>query len=171
MKRSEALIVNKQKLQIMKTMKFLLPALVLFVIGSPTFSQKYKNASDTAKLNKEYVEVSNDIAELTSKLTIAQNNLPGYQNKAGEATSAAQKTANESSEQASKATNGDLGDAKSAKKKAGKALNKAEDAKDANNKTEDQDKKIAKLSSQLQKKQERLQQLEDMRSAIRNTPQ
>lgn len=84
------------------------------------------------------------IAELTSKLAIAKNNLPSYQTKAGEATSDAQKAADESSQQASKATNSDLDDAKSAKKKAVKALDRAKDAKDANSKIEDQDKKIAK---------------------------
>ena len=155
----------------MKKVKFILPAIVLVTLSSPVFSQKYKTASDTVKLNKEFVQVSNDIADLTSKLTIVQNNLPGYHAKAGEAASDAQKSANESSQQASKVTNGDLGDAKSAKKKAGQALNRAEDAKDANNKIKDQDKKLSKLSDQLQKKQERLQELKEMRLAIRNTPQ
>ena len=154
----------------MKTIRFLLPVLVLVAFGSPAFSQKYKSASDTVKLNKKYVQLSNDIAELTSKLTIAQNNLPGYHTKAGEASSDAQKSADESSDQAFKATNGDLADAKSAKKKAGKALDKAEDAKDANNKIKDQDKKIAKLSKELFKKKAKLQELEDMRLAIRNQP-
>src|SRR3954469_1462338 len=115
----------------MKLLKFLLPATMLIMSGLSVFAQKYKTAADTVKLNKEYVDVSNDIAELTSKLTVAQNELPGYQSKAGEATSTAQNTANESRDQASKATNGDVGDAKSAKKKANKALDKAEDAKDA----------------------------------------
>lgn len=155
----------------MKTLKFLLPAILLIMSGLPVFAQKYKTTSDTLKLNKEYVEVNNDIAELTSKLTIAQNNLPGYQARAGEATSNAQKAAEASRQQASKATNSDLGDAKSAKKKASKALDRAEDAENANNKIKDQDKKIAKLSSQLQKKQERLRELDDMRTAIRNLPQ
>ena len=151
----------------MKTIKFLLPAIVLFTFSSPAFSQKYNKASDTVKLNKEYVEVSNDVAELTSKLTVAQNNLPGYHTRANDATANAQSSADESRQSASKATNGDLGDAKSAKKKASKALDKAEDARDANNKTEDQDKKIAKLSEQLQKKQNRLRELDAMRLAIR----
>src|SRR4028119_2088833 len=160
-----------EKITIMKTMNFLLTAFVLIAFSSPVFSQKYKTASDTVKLNKEYVNVSNDIADLTSKLSIAQNNLPGYHTRAGEATADAQKVADESSQQASKATNSDLGDAKSAKKKAGQALDRAEDAKDANNKIKDQDKKIAKLNTQLQKKQERLQELDEMRVAIRNFPQ
>ena len=148
-----------------------MPLFLLMALTSPVLSQKYRTASDTVKLNKEYVDVSNDIAELTSKLTIAQNNLPGYHTRASEATSTAQSSAEASSEQAAKATNGDLSDAKSAKKKAGKALNRAEDANDANNKIKDQDKKIAKLSVQLQKKQERLGELAEMRLAIRNLPQ
>lgn len=155
----------------MKKFKFFFPAMLFILASLPAFSQKYKTASDTVKLNKEWVEVSNDIADLTSKLTIAQNNLPGYHNKANDAVSDAQNTAQKSSEQASKATNGDLGDAKSAKKKAKKALNDAEDAKDAKDKVKDQDKKIAKLSSELQKKQARLQELEVMRNAIRNGQQ
>jgi len=152
----------------MKQTKFFLLAGMLLVSASTVYSQKYKTAADTVKLNKEYVEVSNDIAELTSKLAIAQNNLPGYHTKAREATSDAQSSASASSEQASKATNGDLGDAKSAKKKANRAYDNAQDAKDANNKVKDQDKKIAKLTSQLQKKQEKLRELDDMRVAIRN---
>src|SRR5688572_11941495 len=86
----------------------------------PVAAQKYKSASDTIKLNKEWVEVSNDIAELTAELTIAQNNLPGYETKAAKAQTDAQGTAQQSSDQAYKATNGDLGDAKKAKKKAKK---------------------------------------------------
>src|SRR3954470_11745248 len=108
----------------MKLLKFLLPATMLIMSGLPVFAQKYKAASDTVKLNKEYVDVSNDIAEMTSKLTIAQNNLPGYHTKASDAASDAQSSADESRQSASKATNGDLSDAKSAKKKAGQALDK-----------------------------------------------
>jgi predicted nucleic acid-binding Zn-ribbon protein len=154
----------------MKQTKTILLASLLIISASTVYSQKYKTAADTVKLNKEYVEVSNDIAKLTSKLTVAQNNLPGYHAKAGEATSDAKSSANASREQASKATNGDLGDAKSAKKKADKAFSNAGDAKDADNKVKDQDKKIAKISSQLRKKQERLRELDDMRLAIRNKP-
>ena len=150
-----------------QTKVFLLASLLLF-FASTVYPQKYKTTADTLKLNKEYVEVSNDIAELTSKLTIAQNNLPGFQTKAGEATSDAQSSANSSSKQASKATNGDLDDAKSAKKKANKAYRNAQNANDADNNVKKQDKKISKLASQLQKKQERLTELDNMRTAIRN---
>lgn len=154
----------------MKQTKTILLASLLIITASTAYTQKYKTAADTVKLNKEYVEVSNDIAQLTSKLTVAQNNLPGYHTKAGATTSDAQSSANASREQASKATNGDLGDAKSAKKKADKAFSNARNAKDADNKVKDQDKKIAKLTSQLQKKQEKLRELDDMRLAIRNKP-
>jgi len=154
----------------MKQTKTILLASLLIITASTAYTQKYKTAADTVKLNKEYVEVSNDIAQLTSKLTVAQNNLQGYHTKAGATTSDAQSSANASREQASKATNGDLGDAKSAKKKADKAFSNARNAKDADNKVKDQDKKIAKLTSQLQKKQEKLGELDDMRLAIRNKP-
>jgi hypothetical protein len=150
-----------------QTKVFLLACLLLFS-ASAVYAQKYKTAADTIKLNKEYVEVSNEIAALTSKLTIAQNNLPGYHTKAGEATSNAESSATASSEQASKATNGDVGDARSAKKKAKKAYRNAQNAVSADNNVKDQDKKIAKLTSQLQKKQERLRELDDMRVAIGN---
>lgn len=151
----------------MKKIKFFLLVIVCAAASMPAFSQKYKSAADTVRLNKEYLEVSNEIASLTSKLAIAQNNLPGYHTKASNAASDAQSTAKESSEQASKATNGNLGDAKSAKKKAKKALNDAQDARSADNNVKGQDKKIAKLSADLEKKQEKLKELEDMRTAIR----
>lgn len=142
-------------------------AFTCLIISLPAASQKYKSASDTTKLNKELVDVSNEIAELTAELTIAQNNLPGYKSKAVKAQTDAQGTAQQSSDQAYKATNGDIGDAKSAKKKAKKALNDAEDASDARDDTKKQEKKIDKLTTQLQKKQKTLLELEEMRSTIR----
>ena len=144
----------------------LLPAFVLLA-SLPALSQKYKSGSDTVKLNAEWVKVSNEIAELTAELTIAQNNLPGYQSKADQAKTDAQGTAQQSSDQAYKATNGDLGDAKDAKKKAKRALNDAEDASNAKANTRKQEKKIDKLTTKLQKKQKTLEELEEMRTAIR----
>ena len=141
------------------------------IFSLPASSQKYKSASDTVKLNQEWVKVSNDIAELTAELTIAQNNLPGYKTKEVNAQADAQGTAQKSSDQAYKATNGDLGDAKRASKKARKALNDAEDAVDAKDKTIKQEKKIDNLSEQLQKKQKKLQELEEMRTTIRTMNQ
>jgi chromosome segregation ATPase len=151
----------------MKKKFFFLPLLACMAISFAACSQKYKSASDTVKLNKEWVNVSNDIAKLTSELTIAQNNLPGYHSKAVDAVSDAQTSAQKSSDQAYKATNGDLGDAKTAKKDAKKALNDAQDAGDAKDKAKDQEKKIDKLTSQLQKKQKQLAELEEMRTTIR----
>jgi DNA-binding transcriptional regulator GbsR (MarR family) len=149
------------------TKSFLIASLLIFSALS-VFSQKYKTAADTVKLNKEYISVSNAIAELTSKLTIAQNNLPGYQTKSGDANSDAQSSAVASSKQASRATNGNIDDVKSAKKKANKAYNNAQDARDADNKEKSQDKKIANLNSQLEKKQARLRELDDIKLAIIN---
>lgn len=145
----------------------LLPLIVCVLAGFSASAQKYKSSSDTVKLNKEWVNVSNDIAKLTSELTIAQNNLPGYRSKNADAIADAQTSAQKSSDQAYKATNGDLGDAKSAKKKAKKALNDAEDASDTKDNVKKQEKEIDKLTTQLQKKQKQLTELEEMRSAIR----
>jgi chromosome segregation ATPase len=151
----------------MKKSALFLFAAICFMASLPAVSQKYRSASDTVKLNREWVKLSNEIAELTAELTIAQNNLPGYKSEAEKAQIDAQGTAQQSSDQAYKATNGDLGDAKSAKKKAKKALNDAEDASDAKNDTKKQEKKIDKLTAQLQKKQKSLQELEEMRTTIR----
>jgi len=151
----------------MKRNALLLLVSSCLIITLPAFSQKYKSASDTVKLNQEWVNVSNDIAKLTAELTVAQNNLPGYKSKALKAQTDAQGTAQQSSDQAYKATNGDLGDAKSANKKAKKALNDAQDAGDAKDNTIKQEKKIDKITEQLQKKQKALQGLEEMRTTIR----
>jgi uncharacterized low-complexity protein len=145
---------------------FLLAACCL-IFSLSAFSQKYKSASDTIKLNKEWMEVSNDIAKLTAELTIAQNNLTGYVAKSAEANSDAHKTAQQSSDQADKATNGNLGDAKKANKKARRAMHDAEDASDARKNIKKQEKKIDKLTAQLQKKQKTLQKLDDNRMSIR----
>jgi len=151
----------------MKKVFFLLPAAMFIMSLQFAFSQKYKTAADTVKLNKEYESVSKDIADLTEELTNAQNDLPVYQAKVNSANASAQESAQESSQQAAKASNGDLDDIKKAKKKANKALDNAEDAKDAQNKVKDLNKKIKKLNSKLEKKQKKLQELEAMRTTIR----
>ena len=51
-------------------MKKTLPLLALCLLVTaclPAFAQKYKSASDTVKLNKEWVDVSNDIAKLNAE--------------------------------------------------------------------------------------------------------
>lgn len=152
----------------MKRLIYSTTTIVCIMVCMTANAQKYKTSADTIKLNKEYIDVSNEIASLTSKLAIAQNNLPGYHDRADNATSNAQNMAVKSSETASNAVNGDLKDAKKARKKANKAVREAKDANHANNKVKDQDAKIAKLTSELQNKQNRLAELDAMRASIRN---
>jgi chromosome segregation ATPase len=130
------------------------------------YAQVYKTLEDTVKLNKEYTEVSNDIANLTAKLTVAQNNMPGVESKAGRADSHAQDAAVNSSQQANKAIQGGVKEAKKAKRESKKAYRKAKDARSANNNISEQNNKIASLKGELAKKQERLEQLAAMRTAI-----
>lgn len=134
--------------------------------GFEAYAQKYKTVEDTARLNREYVKVSNDLVDLNAKLTIAQNNLPGYKSKAIEADKDADNAAIKSSNQASKATNGDIGDARKAKRKARRAYNEAKDSRAANNNVSDKENKITRLTLQINKKQQRLQELDVMRLAI-----
>ena len=140
--------------------------MVTLMTGMQAYAQKYKTVEDTAKLNMEYVKVSNDIVELNAKLAIAQNNLPGYKTKATAAGTDADNAANNSSSQADKATNGNIADAKKAKRKASKAYKEAKDSRAANNKVTDQEDKITRLTLQITKKQQRLQELDVMRQAI-----
>jgi hypothetical protein len=144
----------------------LLGLIVLAFTTLSAYSQKYRSVADTGKLNLEYVKVSNEIASLTSQLSIAKNDLAGYQSKASNAETNAENAASSSSDQATKATNGSVSDARSAKRKAKKAFREAKDSRSANSNVNDQDDKIARLSSQLLKKEQRLQELEAMRTSI-----
>ena len=92
------------------------------------FSQVYKTAEDTVKLNKEFTEVSNDIANLTAKLEVTQNNMPGVKSKAMTAETNAQEAAVTSSQQADKATSGGVKEARRAKRNSKKAYREAKDA-------------------------------------------
>ena len=150
----------------MKSKYYVVSFLALLLMGFTVQAQVYKTAEDTVKLNKEFIEVSNDIANLTAKLTVAQNNLPGYKSKAEGADSDAQKAAEKSSDQAYKTTGGSVKEAKKAKRDSKKALREAKDARKANSNVGDQDDKIASLKGQLAKKEERLRQLTEMREAI-----
>ncbi len=118
------------------------------------------------KLNKEYVKVSNEIADINAQLTIAPNNLPGYQTTANTATGNAQTAAPTSSNSSSKATNGNIDDAKSSRKDADDAYDKAKDSRSANNNVGKQNEKIRELKADLNKKQQRLKDLDVMRAAI-----
>jgi chromosome segregation ATPase len=151
----------------MKNKIYVVCFLMLMASSFTAYAQVYKTAADTIKLNKEFTEVSNDIASLSAKLTIAQNNLPGYQSKAKTADSDAQEAAVNSSDQAAKSTEqGGVKEARKAKRKSKKAYREAKDARTANNSVGNQDDKIASLTGQLAKKQERLRQLTAMRDAI-----
>ncbi|MFI5158662.1 MAG: hypothetical protein ACHQF4_07330 [Sphingobacteriales bacterium] len=141
-------------------------SVILLTISASVSAQKYKTPSDTVKLNQEYVKVSNDIADLSAQLSIAQNNLPGYQSKANTATGDAQSAATASSSSASKATNGNIADSKSARNDADNAYDKAKDSRSANNNVGNQNEKIRKLKTELKKKQQRLEDLKSMRAAI-----
>jgi hypothetical protein len=162
--------INSLKKKIMKNKIYVVCFLTLMATGFTTYGQVYKTASDTVKLNKEFIEVSNDIADLTAKLTIAQNNKPGYQSKATAAESTAQDAAVTSSVQADKATEGGVKEARKAKRNSKKAYRKAKDAQSANNDVGNQDDKIASLTGELAKKQERLAQLTEMRASINAKP-
>jgi len=144
----------------------LLYLLLLLLPSVSAFSQKYKTAADTVKLSKEYVDVLNDMADLNAKLTIAQNDLPGYQSKVKGANNDAVDAAEASSDQADKATNGKVSDAKSAKKKADKAYDEAKDLKAAKKKLSNQEDKITRYQLDIKKKQQRLTDLDLMRVAI-----
>jgi chromosome segregation ATPase len=151
-------------------MKKIIPLFYVMALLFPVvsaFSQKYKTVEDTIKLNKEYVNVSNDIAELSAKLTIAQNDLPGYQSKAKNANTDAVNAASASSDQATKATNGSISDAKTSKKKADKAYSEAKDSRSAKSNVTDQENKITRYKMDIKKKQQRLEELDVMRMAIR----
>jgi DNA repair exonuclease SbcCD ATPase subunit len=138
----------------------------LMLFAFTGYAQVYKTAEDTVKLNKEFTEVSNDIANLTARLEVAQNNMPGFKSKANTAESNAQEAAVTSSEQADKARGGGVKEARKAKRNSKKAYREAKDARSANENVGDQDNKIASLKGQLAKKQERLSQLTTMRTAI-----
>ncbi len=140
--------------------------MIMMITGFQAYSQKYKTVEDTARLNKEYVKVNNDIAELNAKLTIAQNNLPGYKSKAIEAGSDAGNAASNSIDQAYKVADGNVRDARKAKRKARKALHEAKDSRSASNNVSAQESKITKLTLQINRKEQRLKELEVMRLAI-----
>lgn len=149
--------------QTMKKTALLAIAITLF--NAAAFSQKYKNASDTMKLNKEYASVLKDVSNLTSKLHSAQSDLPNQQSKAAETARDAEKASQESNDHSSSP---DVDETKKAKKKADKAHKEARNKEKAERRVRDQEKKIAELTEDLAKKQQKLQELEAMRTAIRS---
>ncbi len=144
---------------------FFLPVL-LFMATLPVFSQTYKTAADTPALNKEYVKVSNNIADLTAKLNKAQDDLAKINRKSDKATTNAQSSASATADKASDATTGGVKDARRAKKEARRSVKDAKDSRRAGNDLDDQNKKIRKLTAELAKNQNRLKELDVMRARI-----
>lgn len=153
-------------------MKKILPICWLFALSfaaMPVLAQKYKTAGDTVKLNKEHAKLVKSIADLDARLIMAQEDLPSYQSKAGNAEKDAADAAEASSNQASKANSGKIKDAKKAKRRANKAYGEAKDSRNATNNLSDQERKISRYQADLAKKQQQLQTLESMRAAIYNS--
>jgi chromosome segregation ATPase len=144
---------------------FLLPVL-LFIMGTvPAFSQTYKTA-DSVAFNKEYARVSSNIADLTTRLTKAQNDLAEDSSKSDKASSDAQSTATATADKASHATNGSVRDARRAKKEARRSVKDAKDSRKAGNAVDNQNKKIRQLTADLAKNQNRLKELDRMRAGF-----
>lgn len=150
----------------MKFISYVLCTVLFVMCSTSLFAQKYKTAADTVKLNEEYIKVKNDIVDLNAQLSVAQNNLPGYQSKATNARETAQLAASSSSGDATKATDGNIRDAKDAKNSAHNAYDKAKDARSANNNVGKQNEKIKKITESLRKKNQRLKDLDMMRNTI-----
>jgi predicted nucleic acid-binding Zn-ribbon protein len=146
---------------------FLLPVLLVTVIAFPASSQTYKTA-DSVAFNKEYAKVSSNIADLTTRLTKAQNDLTAYNSKSDKATSDAQSTATATANKASNATNGGVRDARRAKKEARRSVKDAKDSRRAGNAVDNQNKKISQLTRDLAKNQNRLKELDRMRAGFSN---
>lgn len=139
---------------------------ILILTASTVFSQKYKTIEDTARLNKEYVNVRNDLASLKAKLSIAENDMAGYQSKAKDADYDAEKAANASSNQAEKATNGSVSDARSAKRRSKKAYREAKDSREAKSRLSNHEDRVTRYKLDIKKKEQRLEELDLMRIGI-----
>jgi len=129
-------------------------------------AQKYKTADDTVKLNKEYGEVTLDIAKLKAKLVEEKNKTYGYQTKSTSTAQDAVSSAQYSKQTAATATDGSVSSAKKAMKQAKKANNQANDAKDAKEDQEKNVRKIADLQEKIEKKQAVLTDLDKQRADI-----
>ncbi len=150
----------------MKTPVYIIFVFMAILTSATVTAQKYKTPADTIKLNKEYLDVTNAIADLSAKLNQAQNELPGIRERAGEADAKAQNAADHSSDRADKATDGNVKDAKKAKRSAKTAYKKAKTSRSADANVISQEKKISRLSAELERKQKRLADLNEMRAAI-----
>lgn len=143
---------------------FLLIALSVMTLSA--FSQKYKALADTLKLDRESLDVTNDIVKLKAKLEIAENELPVLKTKAVTAHEDAKKAAEESSKQAARAAKADLDELKEADKKASKALKAGYAAQSADNDVIDMEAKIVNLKGKIVDKQKRIKELQNIRTSI-----
>lgn len=145
---------------------FLLPVLLFTMAALPAFSQTYKTAADSVAFNKEYAKVTSNIADLTARLTKAQNDLAEYTRKSDRASSDAQSTAMVTADKATHATNGSVKDARRAKKEARRSVKDAKDSRKAGKALDNQNKKISQLTTDLTKNQNRLKELDKMRAGF-----
>jgi len=139
-----------------------------FIFISSTKAQKYKTFADTAKLNKEYGQISLDIAKLNTKLLEEQNKTADFHSKSASTAKEAVSSGQDSRDQASIATDGNTTDTKKALKNAKKADQKANAAKDAISEETNNSKKINQLNAQIAKKQKQLDDLDKQRAEIMN---
>lgn len=139
---------------------------ILFFISENAQAQKYKKLSDTTKLNKEYAEVSLDIANLNSKLAREKRKTAGYQSNTSSSSDIAVSSAQRSKDQAAVATNGNTSDTRRAVRDAKRANRKANRAENAESEERDNSKNIIRLQAQIDKKQARLNDLDMQRAAI-----
>jgi prefoldin subunit 5 len=140
--------------------------MLFLVMATSAYAQKYSTVADTLKLNKEYRNLSSEIAELTAEITTARGNLSAYTTEANRAEDKARTSAEDSSDKASKATSGDLHDAKRAKAEANTAYKRAKDSKSADKHVKKQKDLIEKLTKKLTAKLQRYHELETMRNEI-----
>ncbi len=146
----------------------MLGAITLGTLGftGAASAQKYATPADTVALNKEYGEVTLDIAKLNTKLITQQNKTAGFESKKVSTAENAVTSAQDSKKTASTATNGNLSDAKKAMKQAKKANSQANDAKDAREDQVDNVEDIKDLNEKIAKKTEKLVELDKEKAAI-----
>ncbi len=75
-------------------------SLLLVFVTTAAYSQKYKTAEDTVKLNKEYLKLAEDTMELNKDLLEAQENFKKYQSDAETKNKVAKASAESSSNKA-----------------------------------------------------------------------
>lgn len=138
----------------------------LIFISENTQAQKYKTASDTIRLNKEYAQLRLDIANLNSKLSDEKEKTADYQLSTSSTSDKATRSAQQSKTQAATATNGNTSDTRQAVRDAKRANRKARSARKAKSNEKDHNKRIKALESQIAKKQSRLRKLDLERAAI-----